>query len=184
MRLDSCIISSQLAHQLPFIRLTSADSPARPLALLDAQAVTPPLSQSAHNITDDEKSSRQIARPRPGLVLQTLLAQLGGGGGGGGGGEQAYSEASSLLALALFYSLASNAVVPAKFVDSLRPGAAGLADCGRVFVDRLVGIVGRAVEAEFTVRLVTLELAINLIKKVSRSSCLLLFVCILPTRAI
>ena len=181
MRLDSCIISSQLAHQLPFIRLTSADSLARPLALLDAQAVTPPLSQSAHNITDDEKSSRQIARPRPGLVLQTLLAQLGGGGGGG---EQAYSEASSLLALALFYSLASNAVVPAKFVDSLRPGAAGLADCGRVFVDRLVGIVGRAVEAEFTVRLVTLELAINLIKKVSRSSCLLLFVCILPTRAI
>ena len=181
MRLDSCIISSQLAHQLPFIRLTSADSPARPLALLDAQAVTPPLSQSAHNITDDEKSSRQIARPRPGLVLQTLLAQLGGGGGGG---EQAYSEASSLLALALFYSLASNAAVPAKFVDSLRPGAAGLADCGRVFVDRLVGIVGRAVEAEFTVRLVTLELAINLIKKVSRSSCLLLFVCILPTRAI
>jgi hypothetical protein len=104
-------------------------------------------------------------------VLQTLLAQLGSGGGGG---EQAYSEASSLLALALFYSLASNAAVPAKFVESLRPGAAGLADCGRAFVDRLVGIVGRAVEPEFTVRLVTLELAINLIKKVSRSSCLLL----------
>lgn len=124
------------------------------------------LSQSAHNITDDEKYRQRGAtvagvRPKAGVIFQTLLDQLN---------SAEYSEANSLLALTLFYALLTNPGVPDKFSETLRANAVACEwslNYSGVFMNRLIGIVAKAVEPEFRVRLVTLELAVQLIKRVS-----------------
>ncbi len=116
------------------------------------------------NITDDEKY-RQIATicempTKYGVIFESLMMFLN---------AQDYSEMHSLLSLSFFYTMINNKGIPRKFIETLE--AQGMTDnkfnYGDVFINKLIGIVTKSVEPDFKVRLITLELAISLIKKLT-----------------
>ncbi len=121
-------------------------------------------SCDSKNITDDEKY-RQIttigeAPTKYGVVFESLMMHLN---------AQDYSEMHSLLSLGFFYTLINNKGVPRKFIETLEAQSVSenKFNYGDVFINKLIGIVTRSVEPDFKIRLITLELAISLIKKLA-----------------
>ena len=85
---------------------------------------------------------------------------------------QDYDELNALIALSFFYTLMNNPGLPSKYLDLVKVKLSKssnevLNSYDDKLMGKLIGIVSKSVEADFRVRLTTLELTIKLIKSMS-----------------
>jgi protein CLEC16A len=116
-------------------------------------------------LASSDGSSASAKKVEIGILFDALIQHLN---------NQDYNEMTALLALSFIFTLFNNSGVSKKYIDLLKvklnSEPSNSSSYHDALMSKLIGVVSKAVESDFKVRLVTLELAIKLIKSLAETN--------------